>query len=138
MTSDDPTVIRYLAITRDDVVTAYEANRRRDITFVLRVTPPFSGRMRARLHHPLGDNDTEAIHILPQSFLLDVPPYPTPDETADELRSKIDGSYSAEEHHKYHSQQVATWRETVRNSFVESLELPHPAGSIPVDIGLLD
>ena len=43
MESDDPTVIRSLAVTADDVVAALEANERRDAAAVLRVTPPFSG-----------------------------------------------------------------------------------------------
>src|SRR6056297_3579117 len=50
MGSDEPSAIRSVAVTRADVVTALESNLRSDGRTVLRVTPPFSGRMRARLH----------------------------------------------------------------------------------------
>lgn len=46
----DPTVIRSLAVTSGDVVAALEMNRTSDDHAALRVTPPFSARMRARLH----------------------------------------------------------------------------------------
>lgn len=46
----DPTVIRSLAVTSGDVVAALELNRTSDDHAALRVTPPFSARMRARLH----------------------------------------------------------------------------------------
>lgn len=49
--SDDPGRIRSIAVHRDDVSTALEATLRSDREVVLRVTPPFSGRMRARLHN---------------------------------------------------------------------------------------
>jgi hypothetical protein len=55
--SADPTVIRTLAVRTDDAVTAVESNRRTGSRpgdgrgrVILRVTPPFHGRMRARLH----------------------------------------------------------------------------------------
>ena len=52
MESEDPTVVRSLAVHADDVVQALETNARADgeVEAILRVTPPFSGRMRARLH----------------------------------------------------------------------------------------
>ncbi|GAA0258711.1 hypothetical protein [Halobaculum roseum] len=46
----DPAVIRQLAVTADDVLAALEARDRGRREAVLRITPPFSGRMRARLH----------------------------------------------------------------------------------------
>ncbi|MFC6874448.1 hypothetical protein [Halobellus marinus] len=46
----DPRRIRSLAVTTADVVDAFEASVRGGRELVLRVTPPFSGRMRARLH----------------------------------------------------------------------------------------
>ncbi|WP_311173190.1 hypothetical protein [Halobellus ordinarius] len=46
----DPRRIRALAVTTEDVVDAFEASVRGGRELVLRVTPPFSGRMRARLH----------------------------------------------------------------------------------------
>ncbi|MFB6251790.1 MAG: hypothetical protein ABEI27_08930 [Halobellus sp.] len=49
-TPGSPIRIRSLAVTTTDVVDALEARVRRQRRIVLRVTPPFSGRMRARLH----------------------------------------------------------------------------------------
>jgi hypothetical protein len=53
----DPSVIRSLAVTAEDLVAAVESRHQRGVRVVLRVTPPFSGRMRARIHVPTGDDD---------------------------------------------------------------------------------
>jgi len=99
--SDDPTSIRVLAVTADDVVTALETNQRRDTAAVLRVTPPFSGRMRARLHLDGTEHDyddPEPIHVPPERLVGSIPSFPTADDTADELRSDPETTYSAETH----------------------------------------
>ena len=49
-TSPDPRRIESLSVTESDVIDALEAAARSDRDIVLRVTPPFSGRMRARIH----------------------------------------------------------------------------------------
>ena len=46
----NPTVIRSVAVTTADVVAALETNETTSKRAVLRVLPPFNGRMRARLH----------------------------------------------------------------------------------------
>jgi hypothetical protein len=48
--SSDPILVRSIAVTSGDVVAALELNRTSDDEATLRVTPPFSARMRARLH----------------------------------------------------------------------------------------
>lgn len=48
--AEDPTVVRSIAVTAGDVVTAVVARRSTSRQPVLRLTPPFSGRMRARIH----------------------------------------------------------------------------------------
>ncbi|MFC6785597.1 hypothetical protein ACFQFH_06615 [Halobaculum halobium] len=69
--------IRALAVTVDDVIAALEARDRGRREAVLRITPPFSGRMRARLHiagaegEYDGDTDAEPIHVEPRAFLSD-------------------------------------------------------------------
>lgn len=50
-TSPDPRRIESLSVTESDVIDALEAAARSDRDIVLRVTPPFSGRMRARIHN---------------------------------------------------------------------------------------
>ena len=92
---DDPTVIHTVAVTVADVVAAVEARDRNRRETVLRITPPFAGRMRARLHV----DGTEAaygepapVHVHPRTFVTDVPPYPGSDpetwrsRVADSLR----------------------------------------------------
>jgi hypothetical protein len=120
--SDDPAVVRALAVTAEDVLTALEANERRKAGAVLRVTPPFSGRMRARLHiegTESGYDDPAPLHVPPERFVRTVPSFPIPDETEDELRSDPETAYSPERHRRRHERAVETWREEVREAFVE-------------------
>ncbi|AUV82005.1 hypothetical protein C2R22_10375 [Salinigranum rubrum] len=124
--SDDPTTIRSLAVTVDDVVTALEAHQRADRPAVLRVTPPFAGRMRARLHVVDGegryDGGTAPLHIHPGAFVgPGVAPIPSVDDTEDELRRR--GEYSVERHREFHRSAVDAWRESVREGLVDRLEL---------------
>jgi hypothetical protein len=44
--------VRVVTVTTEDAVAALEANLRGDRGLVLRLTPPFHGRQRARLHRP--------------------------------------------------------------------------------------
>ena len=122
----DPTAIRSIAVTVDDVVTALEATRRSDRRTVLRITPPFSGRMRARLHRPTGDDGSEAINLDPSALVADLPSYPDPDETADRLRAA--GEYTTERHHDRHAAAVEEWREAAREAVVDAVALPATDG----------
>lgn len=124
MQSDDPTAIRVLAVHAEDVVSALEANASRDARAVLRVTPPFAGRMRARLHlagtEGAYDTDPEPLHVDPERLVGDdAPAYPTPDRTEDELRSDPDATYSPERHREYHERRVEEWRARVREHVSE-------------------
>ncbi|ELZ43284.1 hypothetical protein C471_01352 [Halorubrum saccharovorum DSM 1137] len=126
--SDDPGRIRSIAVHRDDVATALEATLRSDREVVLRVTPPFSGRMRARLHS-LGASDEAApddggeaapapVHVDPRDLVSDVPPYPEVDETmADNPDADL------ETRRKRHTEAVESWREAVRESVAAGVEL---------------
>ncbi|QCJ48419.1 hypothetical protein [Haloprofundus sp. MHR1] len=122
-TDNDPTRIRSIAVTADDVVAALEARRRRGVPAVLRVTPPFAGRMRARLHLAGGEGSyegpTEPIHLDPERLVADVPPFPDPDETEDRLREA--GDYSVDAHRDEHAEAVRRWRETVTDAIVEAV-----------------
>lgn len=133
----DPTAIRSVAVTVDDVVTALEARRRSGRPTVLRVTPPFAGRMRARLHvegtEAEYDSDPEPIHLPPANLIADdAPAYPEVDETADELRAE--GAYSPESHRERHVGAVEAWRESVRAAVRDRVELETPAGSHEVEV----
>jgi hypothetical protein len=140
--SDDPTVIRALAVTAEDVVAALEANARRDAGAVLRVTPPFSGRMRARLHlaGAEGDYDTtpRPLHVSPERLLDDdAPAFPTVDATEDELRSDPDLEYTPERHQERHERQVESWRDAVREHVREEATVETPAEPVQVTVSLL-
>jgi hypothetical protein len=128
--------IRSIAVHAADVVTAVEANRTGESQTVLRVTPPFSGRMRARLHVEQAagyeDANPEPLHIDP-ARLVDASPHPTPDETEERLRADSGTEYTVETHHEWHTVAVENWREELTNSVVESFELtgqygPHRVG----------
>ncbi|WP_425601200.1 hypothetical protein [Haloplanus halobius] len=121
----DPTVIVAIAVTVDDIVTALETNRRSSRQAVLRITPPFSGRTRARLHRPVADAEG-AIHLDPEALVDDPPSSPTPDETAAQLRAA--DRYTTNRHRKRHTAAVDDWRSAVRDALVDHVVLPTSDG----------
>ena len=140
MPSDDPTVVHTIAVTTDDVVTALEANERREAGAVLRVTPPFGGRMRARLHVAGAESDydrPEPLHVPPERLVESAPPLPTPDDTEDEIRSDPEVTYSPERHRERHERAVEAWRTAVAGAIVESATVETRAGPIEVDVTTL-
>lgn len=137
--SDDPTVVRSIAITTDDVVTAVEA-RRNGRSAVLRVTPPFAARMRARIHLDTEAYETtpEPLHVHPRDLLdEDAPAHPDPDETAERLRADPGEPYTTDRHHELHTAAVEAWRGAVRDHVVETVTLDTPAGPHEVAVRTL-
>lgn len=131
----DPTVIEYLVVTVGDVVAALEATLGTGRETVLRITPPFSGRMRARLHVAGGEgtyDSSEPIHVAPEVLVEPVPSYPTAAETAAELDNPED--INTERHEAAHSERLTAWRETVRRSIADEATIETPAGSISVTV----
>ena len=128
--SDDPTAIRSIAVRTDDLVAALEADLRGGSGAVLRITPPFSGRMRARLHVPSDDEYGEPapIHVAPRALVDDLPAYPDPDDSEDALRTDPDVAYTRERHHDRHQQAVADWRDAVSECIVDEVVLATDAG----------
>jgi hypothetical protein len=138
--SDDPTAVDVLAVTTDDVVTAVEANERRGAGAVLRVTPPFSGRMRARLHiegTESGYGDPAPLHVPPERFVESVPPFPSPDDTEDALRSDPGETYTPERHRERHEAAVQRWRERLADRLRTRARVETPAGPIEVRVAAL-
>lgn len=133
--SADPTKIVSLAVRAEDVVTALESTLRSGQRTVLRVTPPFSGRMRARLHRPTG-GDADAVprpvHVSPETLVSEVPPYPEPDETEDRLRRE--DAYTPDAHRDAHVAAVRSWREAVREAIVDAATIETPEGPHRVDV----
>lgn len=138
--SSDPTVIRSVAVTVEDLVSALEMNRTSTNRAVLRITPPFSGRMRARLHVELDeeyDQQPRPIHVDPDELVEDPPSYPRAAETEDELRSDPERTYSVDRHHEYHTEVVERWRESVPAALKDCATIGTPAGPTTVDLSYL-
>lgn len=137
----DYRAIRSIAVHTEDVVAALHANRTSGSRTVLRVTPPFSGRMRARLHveraDEYTDSDPEPIHIDPARLVDDAPSAPTPDETEERLRADPETEYTVEAHHERHRAAVAAWREALADSLVESVTLDGQHGPHRVAVAAL-
>ncbi|RLM59903.1 hypothetical protein DVK02_02970 [Halobellus sp. Atlit-31R] len=152
--------MRSLAVTTGDVIDALESASRSRRTIVLRVTPPFSGRMRARIHDvgvvgpdeeseavakpgagraadiDAADGDASPIHLDPERFVADPPPYPTVDDTEDELRAS-ETPYTRDRHRDRHQAAVDEWRATVGTRLVEELTLTTDAGAHTVSVAYL-
>ncbi len=141
--SDDPRSIRSVAVTAEDAVAAYEASERNARETVLRITPPFSGRMRARLHMPGDDpgSDPSTIHLDPADLFDDsrLPAYPEPAETEREIRDDPDSTYSTELHHDRHVEAVQQWRERAREAITDEIgiETGPPEGPHRVEVTVL-
>lgn len=131
----DPRAISTVVVTLADVVAALEAALGTGRDAVLRITPPFSGRMRARLHVAGGEgsyDDPAPIHVDPRSLVEPVPDYPTANETADTLDS--DREINTDRHAAAHTERVAEWRQAVQENVVDAAEIDTPTGVVAVEV----
>ena len=115
---DVPGVVVVLVVHTDDVVAALEARDRGRRRTVLRATPPFAPRMRARLHVEGGEGEYDALdgvdplHVHPRSFVGDdVPRFP--------------------------GRGPERWRSTVRDSLEKRVVLELDAGPRSVGVSYL-
>ena len=119
----DPAAIRSLAVSSEDVVNAFVYTRENPGTAVLRVTPPFHGRMRARLHvYQLEDaRETGAVHISPVRLLEDavVDSFPALEDTETTLGDDPEPEVIREAH----AEALEDWRERAAGSIVEVVDL---------------
>ena len=133
MADDDPTAIRSLAVSASDVVDAFVYSRENPGTAVLRATPPFHGRMRARLHvyHQDDARLTGAVHVPAAALLPDgvVAAYPTAEEVADE----VDGEDPATIRDR-RGQAIGEWREQATTELVEAVLLDADGGAHRVQV----
>ncbi|WP_245835273.1 hypothetical protein [Natronolimnobius baerhuensis] len=133
-TQPDPSAIRSLAVSPDDVVNAYIYTQENPGEAVLRVTPPFHGRMRARLHVYRVDDThmTGALHIRPAELIADdvVDAYPRLEDTVETSVDETDTERLRERHADSHEQ----WRESAMTAIVETITLETPAGPQQVSI----
>ena len=137
----DPTVVRVLVVRPDDLVAARQANLEGDGRATLRVTPPFSGRMRARLHRTVDGGATpgpEPVEVAPADLLAeDAPDYPHPDDTGDELRADPDAEYTRERHRRRHERAVSAWRASLSEHVADRTTLDTAEGPHEVGVTLL-
>lgn len=137
---DDPASIRSLAVSSEDVVNAFVYGRENPGTAVLRVTPPFHGRMRARLHVYHVDDTPEmgAIHVPPADLLDEgvVDTYPTLEAVEADLAT--DGSNPAPERVRgAHGDALESWRERALESIVDAVVLETADGKRRVTVKTL-
>jgi hypothetical protein len=125
----DPTALSVLAVTTGDAVAALASNRQRDRGLVLRVTPPFHGRQRARLHDPVAGADPAedgSLALDPERLFVDPPAYPTADDTAAALRAR--DAYDRDRHRERHVEALADWRDRLRDCRADAVDVPAPTG----------
>lgn len=117
----DPTVIRSLAVSADDVVDAFVYTFENPGAAVLRATPPFHGRMRARLHVYRVDDArlTGAVHVEPATLLPDpvVADYPS----IESFDGRLDDSPASVREAR--AEAMAAWRERAREAVVDAVTL---------------
>jgi hypothetical protein len=131
--ASDPAAIRSIAVSVDDVVDAFVYSRENPGAAVLRVNPPFHGRMRARLHVYRVDDapETGAVHVDPADLLAGriVDDYPTlagiEDRLADASPSAIRDAYA---------DAVETWRARAREGIVDTVALETDDGTTRVEV----
>lgn len=139
--SQDPTDIRSLAISSADAVDAFVYGRENPGEAVLRVTPPFHGRMRARLHVYHVDDAplTGAIHLEPATVLEStvVDDYPSLEavlEGGGVESNEPDEPGDTDAITAQHAAAVEQWRERALSALVESVMLETPDGPHRVDV----
>ncbi|MCU4751544.1 hypothetical protein OB919_06060 [Halobacteria archaeon AArc-curdl1] len=137
----DPRVIRSIAVTADDVLDAFVYTRENPATAVLRVTPPFHGRMRARIHvFQIDDSSvTGALHLEPARLLEDevVAAYPSlePGAAMDESEGTNEGATKFE----HYADAVDDWRTGARSAIIDSISLDEDANDDHrVSVSVLD
>jgi hypothetical protein len=135
---NDPTAVDTVVVSARDLVAALETScRSPDIDAALRVTPPYSSRMRARLHAPQSGSDScETTVCIPADALVgeDCPRPPEPDDVEDELRAAPDVSYTMDRHEDRYRTAIRQWRATVPDHVVEEVGVPATGGAVTVSI----
>ncbi|GAB3676675.1 hypothetical protein [Halopiger thermotolerans] len=137
----DPTRIRSLAVSPEDAVNAYAYGQENPGEAVLRVTPPFHGRMRARIHVYRVDDTpvTGAVHVSPEDVIDDdvLAAYPhLEDEFADLATDSVEelDDADAERLRKRHAEAVEEWQERAETAVAETVTLETDDGPHRVEV----
>lgn len=133
MVDEDPPTIRSVAVSPDDAVDAFVYSQENPGEAVLRVTPPFHGRMRARLHVYRVDDThlTGAIHLSPDDVIEEdvLAAYP---RLEDELEDASPDE--TERIRKRHAEAVEAWQERARDAIVETVSIETADGARRVEV----
>lgn len=125
--TEDQAAIHTIVVTAADLVSALETNYRgRAGSVVLRITPPFSGRMRARLHRApeAGQDESDPVLLDPQSLVeAGCPVPPEPDAVEDILRSDPEETYTIDAQRERYEHAIQRWRGRVLDQVRDSIVL---------------
>ena len=134
--SDDPGVVHTVVVTATDLVTALESNQRTTgPDAVLRITPPFSGRMRARLHVAKEAPADGVVHLRAESLVEDAcPAPPEPDDVEDAMRADPQVTYTVDRHRERYREVLRDWRTAVPTHVVDEIQLPATTEAITISI----
>ncbi|WP_226038930.1 hypothetical protein [Natrinema sp. DC36] len=152
--ADDPSAIRSVAVSPDDAVDAYAYSRENPGEAVLRVTPPFHGRMRARIHvYRVDDTElTGAVHLSPAEIIEDdvVAEYPDLESARDDPEEdptdsekeptdpdEATDSKETDRLRERHAEAVEAWQERAREAIVRTVTLETDDGSHRVELKTL-
>jgi hypothetical protein len=128
--------IQSLAVTPSDVVDAAVYNRENPGTAVLRVTPPFHGRMRARLHvvHGTANRVSEAVRLEPDMFLEEsvLETYPSLDAEFDDVETT-----DTDQIRKRQQEALDQWCDRARDAIRDAIEIETADGPSRVDVTTL-
>ena len=124
----DPSAIRSIALSPDDAVNAYAYSRENPGEAVLRMTPPFHGRMRARIHvYRVDDTElTGAVHLSPADVIADdvVAAYPDLESKLADADTDADANPDAAGRiRERHADAVADWQDRARDAIVDAVAL---------------
>lgn len=131
----DPSAIRSLAVSTEDVVNAFVYGRENPGTAVLRVTPPYHGRMRARLHVYRVEEGREPgeIHVPPADLLADgvVSDYPAVERVVSRLPTD---DPSPETIREARAEVLESWRDRAATELEDEVVLETDFGRTRVDV----
>lgn len=133
----DPAIeaIRSIAVNAETVVDAVVYTRENPGTAVLRVTPPFHGRMRARIHVFRDGPGTDAAYCRPAALLDEevLAAYPSLEDATEE---PDDGD--PDDRRASHARGLEDWRDRAEGAIVEQVVLERGDERVRVDVSVLD
>lgn len=136
MADTDPEIdaIRSIAVDPEAVVDAFIYTRENPGTAVLRVTPPFHGRMRARLHVFRDGPGTEAAYCRPTSLLPEeiVAAYPSLEDVAGDPDDA-----DPDERRSAHADAIEDWRRRAEEVIADETIIERGDDRVRVDITVL-